>query len=68
MCSLSLEVAYYNENLAVWEPLIEPVIQNNKKRRWELTAEVSNFIFYNDTKNHYFQYKKFLFPNMNTNI
>lgn len=40
LCSLSLEVAYYNENLAVWEPLIEPVIQNNKKRRWELTAEV----------------------------
>lgn len=39
-CSMDLEVAYYNENLAVWEPLIEPVIQNNKKKRWELTAEV----------------------------
>ncbi|XP_041355806.1 vacuolar protein sorting-associated protein 13A-like isoform X2 [Gigantopelta aegis] len=38
--SLRLEVAYYNERLAVWEPLLEPVIENSKPRRWELELEV----------------------------
>ncbi|KAK7482167.1 hypothetical protein BaRGS_00026632, partial [Batillaria attramentaria] len=38
---LDLEVAYYNEKLAVWEPLIEPVIEDTKMRRWQLALEVS---------------------------
>ena len=41
-CDLSTEVAYYNEKLAVWEPLIEPVEDEQKTahRPWELTLEV----------------------------
>ena len=39
--SLDLEVGYYNEKLAVWEPLIEPVINEGKTRRWQLNLEVS---------------------------
>ena len=37
---LKLEVAYYNEMLSVWEPLLEPVPDNGKYRRWELQLEV----------------------------
>ncbi|XP_036365427.1 vacuolar protein sorting-associated protein 13A [Octopus sinensis] len=39
--TLSLEVAYYNEKLAVWEPLLEPVVQSQKRKRWDLTVEVA---------------------------
>ena len=39
--SLDLEVGYYNEKLAVWEPLIEPVVHGGKMRRWQLNLEVS---------------------------
>ena len=39
--SLDLEVGYYNEKLAVWEPLIEPVVRGEKMRRWQLNLEVS---------------------------
>lgn len=43
---LSLEVAYYNETLAVWEPLIEPTeIHRGVFKPWEVVAEV--------TKSHY---------------
>ncbi|XP_067654011.1 intermembrane lipid transfer protein VPS13A-like isoform X3 [Haliotis asinina] len=38
--SLQLEVAYYNEKLAVWEPLVEPFLEDGKPRRWELGLEV----------------------------
>ncbi|XP_048251088.1 vacuolar protein sorting-associated protein 13A-like isoform X4 [Haliotis rufescens] len=38
--SLLLEVAYYNEKLAVWEPLVEPILEDGKPRRWELGLEV----------------------------
>ncbi|CAH1789713.1 unnamed protein product [Owenia fusiformis] len=40
-CDLSLEVAYYNENMVVWEPLIEPVEDGNRHRPWELNVEIS---------------------------
>lgn len=40
-CDISMEVAYYNERLAVWEPLIEPVENDGKYRPWELGLEVS---------------------------
>lgn len=39
--SLDLEVAYYNDKLTVWEPLIEPVIQEGQTHRWELNIVVS---------------------------
>ncbi|ESO95114.1 hypothetical protein LOTGIDRAFT_160876 [Lottia gigantea] len=38
--SLSLEVAYYNELLAVWEPLLEPVVKDSKVHRWDLNLNV----------------------------
>lgn len=38
--SLDVEVAYYNEKLAVWEPLLEPVIEDGHMRRWLLGLEV----------------------------
>ena len=40
---LELEVAYYNETLAVWEPLIEPVPRFENEftyRRWKLKLDV----------------------------
>ena len=38
---LSMEVAYYNETLAVWEPLIEPTLCDDVMKPWEVTAEVT---------------------------
>ncbi|CAG2221758.1 VPS13A_C [Mytilus edulis] len=38
--TLKLEVAYYNEKLSVWEPLLEPVVEDGKMKRWELGLEV----------------------------
>ncbi|XP_072517256.1 intermembrane lipid transfer protein VPS13C isoform X4 [Salminus brasiliensis] len=37
---MTLEVNYFNETHAVWEPLIERV--DNGKRRWNLTLEMKN--------------------------
>lgn len=38
---MSLEMAYYNEKLAAWEPLIEPVEAGDQKDRpWQLNVEV----------------------------
>ncbi|ELU14385.1 hypothetical protein CAPTEDRAFT_224867 [Capitella teleta] len=43
---LSLEVAYFNEHLAVWEPLLEPVEDSGTHRSWEIKASVQqNDIF-----------------------
>jgi vacuolar protein sorting-associated protein 13A/C len=43
--SLTLQMAYYNSQLALWEPLIEPVEQVKDGRLmhspWELRADVS---------------------------
>ncbi|XP_033726256.1 vacuolar protein sorting-associated protein 13A-like isoform X3 [Pecten maximus] len=39
--TLKLEVAYYNEKLTVWEPLVEPIMEDGKLRRWELGLEVT---------------------------
>ncbi|XP_035670900.1 vacuolar protein sorting-associated protein 13C-like isoform X6 [Branchiostoma floridae] len=38
---LNMEVAYYNDSLTVWEPLLEPVEDGGKRRPWELSAEVT---------------------------
>ena len=37
---LALQVAYYNELLAVWEPLVEPVEDGSHHRPWELNVDV----------------------------
>lgn len=39
--SLGLEVSYYNERIAVWEPLVEPVETSVGHRSWELMMEIS---------------------------
>ncbi|XP_078667153.1 intermembrane lipid transfer protein VPS13A-like isoform X3 [Branchiostoma floridae x Branchiostoma belcheri] len=38
---LNMEVAYYNDSLTVWEPLLEPVEDGGTRRPWELSAEVT---------------------------
>ena len=38
---LDLELSYYNETLAVWEPLLEPVYEaEGKYRPWKLLLKV----------------------------
>jgi len=41
-CTVTLESAYYNEKVAVWEPFIEPVEQKQAgtHRPWQVTIEV----------------------------
>lgn len=38
--TLKMEVAYYNEKISVWEPLLEPVLDGGKQRKWEIQLEV----------------------------
>lgn len=41
-CNLTLEMGYYNEKLAVWEPLIEPVeLPSGRLRPWEITTQIT---------------------------
>ncbi len=40
---MTLEVNYFNETHAVWEPLLERV--DNGRRRWNLKLEVSTIAF-----------------------
>ena len=35
------KVAYYNESLAVWEPLVEPIEDEGRHRPWEISLQVS---------------------------
>ena len=37
---ISIEVAYYNERLAVWEPLVEPIESENRHKPWEINVQV----------------------------
>jgi len=39
-CELSLKVASYNDRLAVWELLVEPVEVDGKHRLWEIFLKV----------------------------
>ena len=41
---MALEVAFYNEKLSVWEPLIEPVEDTNHHRPWQLSLTVGIFL------------------------
>lgn len=38
--TFEVEVAYYNEKLSVWEPLLEPVVEDGESNRWELGLKV----------------------------
>ncbi|KFM61574.1 Vacuolar protein sorting-associated protein 13C, partial [Stegodyphus mimosarum] len=42
--SFSLEMSYYNEKIAVWEPLIEPIETSRGHRSWELIMELSKSV------------------------
>jgi len=54
---LTLEVVYYNEQLAVCEPLIEPVEADIGHRPWQIALSVSVYFIYSNV--YYFFY--FLF-------
>lgn len=42
---LKLELAYFNEKLSVWEPLIEPVMEKeNIYQPWELQVKVGTLL------------------------
>ena len=49
-CTLTLESAYHNEKVAMWEPLIEPVEhrQADAHQPWQLAIEVLNQIKSNE--------------------
>ncbi|KAG1695557.1 Vacuolar protein sorting-associated protein 13 [Nymphon striatum] len=38
--TVAIEIGYYNDKIARWEPLIEPVEAKNGRRPWELCLEV----------------------------
>lgn len=42
--NLRLEVSFYNENLSEWEPVVEPVLENRKRRKWDLEIQVISFL------------------------
>lgn len=39
-CELCLKVASYNDRLAVWELVVEPVEIEGKHRPWEISLKV----------------------------
>jgi hypothetical protein len=43
--TLSIEAAYYNEKMAIWEPLIEPVEYKDDFKPWQLNVQVKTQIF-----------------------
>ena len=45
--SMNLEIAYYNAKLALWEPVLEPIVTvlpdgSSIKKRWELMIAMQN--------------------------
>ena len=43
-CEVQLQMSYYNEQLAVWEPLLEPAMDaENNYRPWEVLLKVKPF-------------------------
>lgn len=40
-CNLCVKVASYNDRLAVWEPIVEPVEIKGRHRPWEISLKVS---------------------------
>lgn len=41
----SLQASYYNENVAEWEPVIEPLMDKRRERPWQLSINVRIVIF-----------------------
>ncbi|BFZ13594.1 hypothetical protein BsWGS_16633 [Bradybaena similaris] len=41
-CTLGIEIAYNNENIGVWEPVLEPVVNPRKStsRKWDIVLEM----------------------------
>jgi len=46
-CELCLKVASYNDRLAVWELVVEPVEIEGKHRPWEISLKVLLDFFVN---------------------
>ena len=47
MGELQLEMCYYNEKLAVWEPLLEPVMDTEDNYRpWEILIKVRHSLIH----------------------
>ena len=43
----SLQASYYNENVAEWEPVIEPLMENRRERPWQLSINVRIYFLVN---------------------
>ena len=41
-----VEISYYNERLAAWEPLLEPVMIEQEKTMWEVQIKVTDIILF----------------------
>ena len=41
---MAVEISYYNECLAEWEPLLEPVMIEQEKTMWEVQIKVTDII------------------------
>lgn len=39
---MSLKMAFYNEKLSVWEYLVEPVLENERIKMWNLDLQVES--------------------------
>ena len=51
MAELQLEVSYFNERLATWEPLLEPILEaEDNYRPWEVLIKVSTTAVYINIK------------------
>ncbi|CAK1541918.1 unnamed protein product [Leptosia nina] len=38
--SLRIQASVYNDHISLWEPLLEPVVEDNKQSPWEINATV----------------------------
>ena len=43
---VAVEISYYNERLAAWEPLLEPVMIEQEKTMWEVQIKVTDIILF----------------------
>ena len=43
--SITVHASYYNENVAEWEPVIEPIVEKNRERPWQLNVGVCYVLF-----------------------
>ena len=41
---VAVQISYYNECLAAWEPLLEPVMIQEEKTMWELVLKVTHTV------------------------